>query len=112
MVGDVVEVVEGDLLNLRGKVHSIEKDGIVILPDHAELTKPVKFNANELRKFFKPGDHVRITGGRHENMTGSVVKVSDNEVVVISDLNMDEVSDKSEILRLILDENSTSQSSS
>lgn len=37
-VGDVIEVVEGELSNLRGKVQSVEKDGIVILPDHAELT--------------------------------------------------------------------------
>jgi hypothetical protein len=34
----VVEVVEGELSNLRGKVQSVEKDGIVILPDHADLT--------------------------------------------------------------------------
>ena len=38
IVGDVVEVVEGELSNLRGKVQSIEKEGIVILPDHADLT--------------------------------------------------------------------------
>lgn len=38
MVGDIVEVVEGELSNLQGKVQSVEKDGVVILPDHAELT--------------------------------------------------------------------------
>ena len=53
--------------------------------------KPLKFNPSELKKFFKPGDHVRITGGRHENMTGSIVSVGENEVIVLSDLNMDEV---------------------
>jgi transcription elongation factor SPT5 len=47
-----------------------------------------------LRKFFKAGDHVRITGGRHENMTGSVVSVNENEIIVLSDLNMDEVNTK------------------
>lgn len=54
----------------------------------------MKFNPSELKKFFKPGDHVRITGGRHENMTGSVVSVNENEVIVLSDLNMDEVGER------------------
>ncbi|KAI6202252.1 Micro-fibrillar-associated protein 1 containing protein [Aphelenchoides besseyi] len=89
VVGDVVEVAEGELTNLRGTVQSIEKDGIVILPDHEELKKPLKFNPGELRKFFKAGDHVRITGGRYENMTGSVVSVDEREIVIISDLNLD-----------------------
>ncbi|KAI6229076.1 Transcription elongation factor SPT5 [Aphelenchoides fujianensis] len=82
VVGDVVEVAEGELMNLRGTVQSVEKDGI----------KPLKFNPAELRKFFKPGDHVRITGGKFEGMTGSVVSVEGNVVVVISDLNLDHMS--------------------
>ncbi|KAI6220340.1 Transcription elongation factor SPT5 [Aphelenchoides fujianensis] len=92
VVGDVVEVAEGELMNLRGTVQSVEKDGIVMLPDHEDLKKPLKFNPAELRKFFKPGDHVRITGGKFEGMTGSVVSVEGNVVVVISDLNLDHMS--------------------
>lgn len=37
MAGDVVEVITGELTNLRGKVLSVEKDVVSILPDHAEL---------------------------------------------------------------------------
>ncbi|KAI6238149.1 Transcription elongation factor SPT5 [Aphelenchoides fujianensis] len=92
VVGDVVEVAEGELMNLRGTVQSVEKDGIVMLPDHEDLKKPLKFNPAELRKFFKAGDHVRITGGKFEGMTGSVVSVEGNVVVVISDLNLDHMS--------------------
>ncbi|KAI6170255.1 Transcription elongation factor SPT5 [Aphelenchoides besseyi] len=99
-VGDVVEVAEGELTNLRGTVQSVEKDGIVILPDHEELKKPLKFNPGELRKFFKAGDHVRVTGGRYENMTGSVVSVDELEVVIISDLNLDHMKVRPHNVRL------------
>lgn len=36
--GDVVEVAEGELINLRGKIQNIERDGVVIVPEHHELT--------------------------------------------------------------------------
>ncbi len=35
--GDVVEVVEGDLMNLQGKVLSVEGDTITVLPRHEDL---------------------------------------------------------------------------
>lgn len=38
MPGDVVEVIEGELTNLHGKVQSVDKDGVYILPNHSELT--------------------------------------------------------------------------
>ena len=35
--GDVVEVVEGDLKNLTGKVVSLEGDNVTIKPHHKDL---------------------------------------------------------------------------
>ena len=35
--GDVVEVVEGDLMNLQGKVVSVEGDTVTIIPHHEDL---------------------------------------------------------------------------
>ncbi len=35
--GDVVEVVEGDLMNLQGKVISVELDTVTIMPKHEDL---------------------------------------------------------------------------
>ncbi|KAI6197614.1 hypothetical protein M3Y94_01245500 [Aphelenchoides besseyi] len=100
VVGDVVKVAEGELTNLRGTVQSVEKDAVIMMPDHEELKKPLKFNSSELRKFFKPGDHVRVTGGRYENMTGSVVRVDEQEVVILSDLNMDHMKVRPHNVRL------------
>lgn len=35
--GDNIEVSEGELLNLRGKVISVDGDKIVMMPDHEDL---------------------------------------------------------------------------
>uniref|UniRef100_A0A5S6QVE8 Transcription elongation factor SPT5 n=1 Tax=Trichuris muris TaxID=70415 RepID=A0A5S6QVE8_TRIMR len=91
MTGDNVEVIEGELSNLRGKVLSVDGDKITLLPDHPDLKEPLRFDADELRKYFKPGDHVRISGGRYEGDTGLIVRVEPNVVILMSDLNMQEL---------------------
>lgn len=59
--GDVVEVCEGDLKNLRGKIISIEGNTrIVVQPNHSDLREPIPFTPVELRKFFSQGDHVKV----------------------------------------------------
>ncbi|CAI4228197.1 unnamed protein product [Auanema sp. JU1783] len=89
--GDMVEVTEGELVNLRGKVESVEGDKIVILPEHEDLKEALTLNSYELKKFFKTGDHVKVIGGRYEGDTGMIVRVETNMVVVISDLGVDEM---------------------
>jgi len=52
---------------------------------------PLEFMANELRKFFKQGDHVRVVGGRYEGDTGLIVRVEQNRIVLFSDVTMHEL---------------------
>lgn len=48
--------------------------------------------ANELRKYFKVGDHVKAIGGRFEGDTGLVIRVdASNKVHVFSDVANQEV---------------------
>uniref|UniRef100_A0A183BVB3 Transcription elongation factor SPT5 n=1 Tax=Globodera pallida TaxID=36090 RepID=A0A183BVB3_GLOPA len=89
--GDNVEVTDGELVNLRGKIQSIDGQKVVILPEHEDLIEPLTLNASELRKYFKPGDHVRVIGGRYEGDTGLIVRVEDNVVIMLSDLTMGEM---------------------
>lgn len=35
--GDYVEVADGELVNLRGRVQSVDGEKIVMLPDHEDL---------------------------------------------------------------------------
>ncbi|OUC39990.1 hypothetical protein D917_04430 [Trichinella nativa] len=74
VTGDVVEVVEGELSNLRGKVTSVDGDTI-----HGTL----KFSAHELRKHFVVGDHVKVISGRYEGDTGLIVSVNSNYIQVL-----------------------------
>uniref|UniRef100_A0A183IQK7 Transcription elongation factor SPT5 n=1 Tax=Soboliphyme baturini TaxID=241478 RepID=A0A183IQK7_9BILA len=94
--GDNVEVVEGELMNLHGKVLNVDEDKVMMLPDHADLkaiTKmdPLTFSAHELKKYFKVGDHVRVLAGHFENDTGLIVHVEENLVILLSDLTMHEL---------------------
>jgi transcription antitermination factor NusG len=51
--GDNVEVVEGELQNLQGRVVAVDGTKITILPKHEDLKDPLDFQAKELRKYFR-----------------------------------------------------------
>uniref|UniRef100_A0A0X3PF05 Transcription elongation factor SPT5 n=1 Tax=Schistocephalus solidus TaxID=70667 RepID=A0A0X3PF05_SCHSO len=99
--GDVVEVCDGDLKNLRGKVVSVEiDDRIIVQPNHSDLHEPIPFSAIELRKFFSQGDHVKVLRGPSANETGLVIHFEPNLAVVLSDLSMTELKVAPKDLRL------------
>ncbi len=62
--GDNVEVTEGELVNLQGKVMAVDGAKITMMPKHEDLKEPLEFQASELKKYFCQGDHVRVIGGR------------------------------------------------
>lgn len=62
--GDNVEVCEGELINLQGKIVSIDGNMIMVMPKHEELKEALEFQASELRKYFTMGDHVKVTTRR------------------------------------------------
>ena len=75
LVGDQVIIVEGDLRNLEGVIKRVDADGRVIVdPSHKDLTDPLPFNPEQLRKHFKVGSTVRVVHGAHEGASGMVVK--------------------------------------
>uniref|UniRef100_A0A8C7J0G1 Transcription elongation factor SPT5 n=1 Tax=Oncorhynchus kisutch TaxID=8019 RepID=A0A8C7J0G1_ONCKI len=90
--GDNVEVCEGELINLQGKILSVDGNKITIMPKHEDLKDPLEFPAHELRKYFRMGDHVKVIAGRYEGDTGLIVRVEENFVILFSDLTMHEVS--------------------
>lgn len=89
--GDNVEVCEGELMNLQGKIVSIDGNMIMVMPKHEELKEALEFQAQELRKYFTMGDHVKVVAGRYEGDTGLIVRVEQNRVVLFSDLSMHEL---------------------
>jgi Transcription elongation factor len=53
--------------------------------------EPLEFQASELKKYFRHGDHVKVLAGRYEGDTGLIVRVEENRVVLFSDLTMHEL---------------------
>lgn len=61
MPGDIIEVCDGELKNLRGTVLSVEVDDrVIVQPSHHDLKEPIPFNPTELRKYFEQGDRVKV----------------------------------------------------
>lgn len=89
--GDIVEVCQGELIHLNGTIIGIDGERVRMMPNHEELKEPMTFMANELRKYFKIGEHVKVIGGRNEGETGLIVRVDDNVAIILSDLTMEEI---------------------
>uniref|UniRef100_A0A1A9UYD5 Transcription elongation factor SPT5 n=1 Tax=Glossina austeni TaxID=7395 RepID=A0A1A9UYD5_GLOAU len=90
-MGDNVEVCLGDLENLQAKIIAIDGGMITVMPKHQDLKDPLVFKANELRKYFKTGDHARVLAGRYEGETGLIIRVEPTRVVLVSDLTNHEL---------------------
>ena len=58
--GDNVEVSEGELMYLRGKIVSIDGNKIMVMPKHKDLNEAIEFLPSELKKYFTIGDHVKV----------------------------------------------------
>jgi transcription elongation factor SPT5 len=58
--GDNVKICAGELENLQGKIVSIDGNVIMVMPKHEILKDVLEFQASELEKYFKPGDHVKV----------------------------------------------------
>ncbi|XP_033102671.1 transcription elongation factor SPT5-like isoform X2 [Anneissia japonica] len=89
--GDNVEVIEGELIHLQGKIQSVEGNTIFVMPKHEDLKDLLEFPAHELCKHFKIGDHVKVVAGRYEGDTGLIVRVEENMAILFSDLTMHEL---------------------
>lgn len=91
-VGEHVEVTNGELINLHGVVKSIDNEIINIEPADGSLeTGLLSFAANQLRKRFLEGDHVKVINGKHKDETGLVIKISNSIVTIVSDLTLKEI---------------------
>ncbi|XP_058789621.1 transcription elongation factor SPT5-like [Phymastichus coffea] len=89
--GDKVEVREGELMHLQGKIISIDGNNIMVQPSHKDLTDPIEFLPHELKKYFTIGDHVKVLEGKYEGDTGLIVRIEETRVVLFSDLSMHEL---------------------
>lgn len=103
VIGDTVEIIEGDLIGMRGKLLSLDGSTVKVKPaDTSELgdTTEVEFLVSQVIKYIAVGAHVKVTSGRYANETGVVVNVekiegeNDSTAVVLTDMTHKEISGK------------------
>ena len=102
MMGDKVEIVEGDLIGLKGKVMMMGETTIKIKPLDGAIdiggTGEIEFLTSQVRKHIAMGAHVKVIDGRYTNETGTVVAVEevdgdkDMTAVILTDVTNKEIS--------------------
>lgn len=107
MIGDTVEVIEGDLIGLRGKLVNLDGSTVKVKPitNKLDLPEEVEFLASQVRKYIAVGAHVKVMDGRYANETGNVVAVeqlegeTDCTAVVLTDVTNKEITVRTSQLR-------------
>mmetsp|Transcript_19317 Transcript_19317/g.47763 ORF Transcript_19317/g.47763 Transcript_19317/m.47763 type:complete len:1073 (+) Transcript_19317:90-3308(+) len=109
LIGDTIEVIEGDLVGMRGKLMSMDENTVKVKPNDTSLdlggTGEVEFLASQVRKYIAVGHHVKVMDGRYANETGTVVAVekldgeTDLTAVVLTDATRKEISVRTSQLR-------------
>lgn len=103
IIGDTVEIIEGDLIGMRGKLLSFDGSTVKIKPSDTSAlgdTTEVEFLISQVMKYIPVGAHVKVTSGRYANETGVVVNVeplegeNDSSAVVLTDMTHKEISGK------------------
>lgn len=98
--GDIIEVYEGEQKGVVGKTTNVQGDIVTIHVIEGDLEgQIIEVPTKGLRKRFRPGDHVKVTGGRFRDEVGMVVKIEDDKVTFLTDQTNNEVTVFSKDLR-------------
>jgi transcription elongation factor SPT5 len=90
--GDVVELFEGEQAGVHGVVESVTNEIATIISSYSGLKgQKLEVPVRSLRKRFKSGDHVKVASGRYKDDTGMVVRVVEDQVTILSDMSMKEI---------------------
>ncbi|KAI5953804.1 SPT5 [Candida margitis] len=93
--GDKVEVRRGEQAKTVGLVVETSLNEIKITVtdsgDPKFVNQKLTVPANDLRKIFNEGDHVRIVEGKHFDETGLVIKIDGDSVILVSDQTKEDV---------------------
>lgn len=93
--GDKVEIRRGEQAKTIGIVVETALNEITIkVTDSGDprfVDQRLTVPANDLRKIFYEGDHVRIVEGKHFDETGLVIKIDGDSVVIVSDQTKEDV---------------------
>ena len=99
--GDTVEVFEGEQQGASGKAIAVRGDIVTMSVLDGDLRgQIIEVPVKGLRKRFREGDHVKVIGGsRYRDEVGMVVSIQADQVTLLSDLSMQEITVFSKDLR-------------
>lgn len=99
--GDVIEVYSGEQKGVVGKATNVQGDIVTMTVTEGDLAgQTIEVPTKGLRKRFKIGDHVKVIGGsRFQDEVGTVVKISEDRVTLLTDHTNNEVTVFSKDLR-------------
>ncbi|KAJ3477215.1 hypothetical protein NLG97_g8896 [Lecanicillium saksenae] len=99
--GDVIEVYSGEQKGVVGKATNVQGDIVTMTVTEGDLAgQTIEVPTKGLRKRFKIGDHVKVIGGsQFQDEVGTVVKISEDRVTLLTDHTNNEVTVFSKDLR-------------
>ncbi|KAG5999525.1 transcription elongation factor spt5 [Claviceps maximensis] len=99
--GDIIEVYSGEQKGVVGKATNVQGDIVTMTVTEGDLRgQTIEVPIKGLRKRFKVGDHVKVIGGsKFRDEVGTVVKISEDRVTLLTDQTNTEVTVFSKDLR-------------
>lgn len=99
--GDMIEVYSGEQKGVVGKATNVQGDIVTMEVSEGDLEgQTIEVPVKGLRKRFKVGDHVKVIGGsKFRDEVGTVVKISEDRVTLLTDQTHTEVTVFSNDLR-------------
>ncbi|KJZ75404.1 Transcription elongation factor SPT5 [Hirsutella minnesotensis 3608] len=99
--GDIIEVYSGEQRGVVGKATNVQGDIVTMTVTEGDLEgQTIEVPIKGLRKRFKVGDHVKVIGGsKFRDEVGTVVKISEDRVTLLTDQTNTEVTVFSKDLR-------------
>lgn len=93
--GDKVEIRRGEQAKTIGKVVTSSLNEVTITITDSEdpnfVNQKLTVPGNDLRKVFAPGDHVKVTEGKHSEETGLVIQADNDSVILLSDQTQEDI---------------------
>ena len=99
--GDIIEVYSGEQKGVVGRATNVQGEIVTMSVTEGDLVgQTIEVPTKGLRKRFKIGDHVKVIGGsKFRDEVGTVVKISEDRVTILTDQTNTEVTVFSKDLR-------------
>jgi transcription elongation factor SPT5 len=90
-LGDLVSIIEGELINAQGIVKSVTPQSVTLQMKDEALGE-IMIEPKRITKAFQVGDHVRVFRGKFKDERGMITQVQGDVVTLFSDTSLQQFS--------------------